>query len=562
MKLSALAQGAALACAAIAGLLPEHAHAVTFENESVKGSFDSTITLGAGRRLGNQSCALIGTPTARCSAGDVNALTWSGADDGNLNYDKGDFFTAYVKGSHELLLTMPSEGLKFMGRVNWLKDFKADDTRTTPLQDDAKKEIVNDVNVLDLWVSKDFKIGAQNGRVKVGNQVVSWGESLFALGGINSTNSVDLVRLSNPGVQLKEVFLPAPMISVASSVAPGVNVEAYYQFTWNRYKFPPAGSYWSQGDIFDKGRGDLPFLDPDKTPKNSGQFGASVRWRPTGMDTDFGFYALRYHDKTPNLAYSTGATGQSQWNFVPNRTLLGVSANTSLGDWAVGAELSYRPKDAVALTACADAGTGGTAQDFTPTAAPTTACPGWVDNKRWQLHLTGLYSLTPSNAGALLDLVGAQTGTFLGEFVVIHYPGISQDKLVRRNVNGVEVEQAVAAGLWWLPSSGTGVTKGFGDATSMGYMFDFSLVYDSTLVKGWQVIPGMFVQHAVKGSTPNFVGNWLEGAKTVNLYLNFVQNPANWQGGVNVAKFFGGKTPTHQPLGDRDFVGAYLSRNF
>jgi hypothetical protein len=561
MKHYALAQGAALACAALSAMAPASAVAFTFETEEMKGSFDSTITLGTGRRLGNQNCGLLGTPNAVCGAGDVNPLTWAGADDGNLNYNKGDHFTTYVKGTHELLLTRPADGLKFMGRVNWLKDFTADDTRTTPLTSDAKKQIVNNVNLLDLWVSKDFRVGDQSGRVKIGNQVVSWGESLFALGGINATNSVDLVRLSNPGVQLKEVFLPAPIVSVASSLATGLNVEAYYQFHWDRYKFPPAGSYWSQGDIFDKGRGNLPFLDPDNEPRNSGQFGVSLRWRPKNVDADFGFYAINYHDKTPNLAYSNGATGQLQWNFLPNRKLFGVSANTALGDWAVGAELSYRPKDAVALTACADAGTGGTAQDFTPTAAPTTACPGWVDSKRWQLHLTGLYSLTPSNAGGFLDLVGAQTGTFLGEFVVIHYPGISQDKLVTRTVNGVAVEQAVAAGLWWLPSSGAGVTRGFGDATSMGYMFDFSLVYDSTLINGWQVIPGVFVQHAVKGSTPNFIGNWLEGAKAVNFYVNFVQNPATWQGGVNIAKFFGGKTPTHQPLRDRDFIGLYLSRN-
>jgi hypothetical protein len=552
---------AAVALATLA-LAQGAARAVTFETESLKGSFDSTITLGAGKRLQRQSCGLLGTPTAHCGAADINPLTWSGADDGNLNYDKGDFFTAYLKGTHELLLTMPEQGLKFMARFNWLKDFKADDTRTTPLLSDAKREIVNDVNLLDLWVSKDFKVGDNTGRVKVGNQVVSWGESLFAIGGLNATNSIDLVRLSSPGLQLKEVFLPAPIASVSANLAPNLSAEAYVQFKWNRYKFPPAGSYWSQGDIFDKGRGDLPFLAPDKEPKDSGQAGVSLRWKSEALDTNFGFYAINYHDKTPNLAYSTGADALLQWNFLPNRKLYGVSANTSLGDWAVGTELSYRPKDAVALTACADAGTGGTAQDFTPTSAPTQRCPGWVDNKRWQFHLTGIYSLIPSNAGAFLKMVGADTGTFLGEFVVIHYPGISQDKLVRRTIDGVAVEQAPVAGLWWLPSSGSGVTKGFGDATSMGYMFDFSLVYDGSIIPGWQVIPGVFVQHAVKGSTPNFIGNWLEGGKAVNFYMNFVQNPATWQGGVNLTRFFGGKTPTHQPLGDRDFIGFYLSRNF
>ncbi|HSW07313.1 DUF1302 domain-containing protein [Aquabacterium sp.] len=559
-QLHRIAGAVAAACAGWAACAG-NAAAFTFETEAIKGSFDSTITVGAGKRLQQQSCGLLGAPTAQCSEDQVNPLTWSGADDGNLNYNKGDFFTAYLKGSHELLLSMPSQGLKFMARANWLKDFKADDTRSTPLLPDAKKEIVNDVNLVDLWVSKSFSAGEQTGRVKIGNQVISWGESLFALGGINATNAVDIVRLSSPGLQLKEVFLPAPMASVSSSLAPGVSVEGYYQFKWNRYKFPPAGSYWSQGDIFDKGRGDLPFLDADKTPKDGGQFGLSLRWKSDALDTNFGFYAINYHDKTPNLNY-VNAKGLTQWTFLENRKLYGVSANTSVGDWALGAEVSYRPKDAVALSACADAGTGGTARDFTPTAAPSTQCPGWIDNKRYQLHVTGLYSLIPSNAGAFLKLLGADTGTFLGEFVAIRYPGISPDKLISRSVNGVAIEQVPVAGLWWLPSSGSGVTQGFGDATSMGFMADFSLVYDGSLIPGWQVIPGMFVQQALKGSTPNFFGNWLEGGKAVNFYVNFVQNPATWQAGINVTKFFGGKTPTHQPLGDRDFFGFYVSRNF
>jgi hypothetical protein len=31
---------------------------------------------------------------------------------------------------------------------------------------------------------------------------------------------------------------------------------------------------------------------------------------------------------------------------------------------------------------------------------------------------------------------------------------------------------------------------------------------------------------------------------------------------VNYAKFWGGKASFDQPLGDRDFFGAYLSHNF
>ena len=66
-----------------------------------------------------------------------------------------------------------------------------------------------------------FQVGEQQARVRVGNQVVSWGESLFLPGGINSTNAMDIMRLSQPGTQLKEVFLPAPIVSVASGLGIG-----------------------------------------------------------------------------------------------------------------------------------------------------------------------------------------------------------------------------------------------------------------------------------------------------------------------------------------------------
>jgi hypothetical protein len=589
----------AVALAAI-GTLPA-ATAVTFETESLKGSIDSTITTGFGRRMQAQSCALVGDVSGPCGS-SADWGVWANADDGNLNYNKGDFFTTYLKGNHELLLSAPA-GVKFMGRVNWLYDWSADRTRRTELRDDARDQMARDVNVMDLWVSKELELGDRQARFRIGNQVVSWGESLFALGGINATNAVDLVRLSNPGVQLKEVMIPAPIASFATGVADGVNFETYYQFRWNRYKFPASGSYWSQGDGFGKGRDKRTYFDAaqapgavgnfnlagpdattldrlgmpvlafanqdgDVTPKNGGQWGASLHWRPKGVDTDFGFYYLNYHDKTPNLTYWQGATTNNQWNFLSDRHLYGVSANTQIGNWAVGTELSYRPKDAVALTPCADAGANADGSNFTINTSGASfgsKCEGWVDQKRYQLHLTGILSLTPGDHGGFLDLVGAQTGTFLGEFVWIRYPDVNPNGLVRRNVNGVATEQAYAAGLWtWPTNPGDPNTnlKGVGTKDSMGYMFDFSLTYDGTLIPGWQVIPGVFFSHAVKGETPNFLGNWLEGAKSVNYYMLFNKNPAKWQAGINYARFFGGKTAIHQPLADRDFLGGFVSYNF
>jgi hypothetical protein len=101
-----------------------------------------------------------------------------------------------------------------------------------------------------------------------------------------------------------------------------------------------------------------------------------------------------------------------------------------------------------------------------------------------------------------------------------------------------------------------------GSKTSWGFNFDVSWVYDGTLIPGWQVIPEIYYFQAVKGRTPNALGQFMEGAKSVNLILSFIQNPATWQASINYAAFFGGKRVFDQPYRDRNFVGLTLSRNF
>jgi hypothetical protein len=142
--------------------------------------------------------------------------------------------------------------------------------------------------------------------------------------------------------------------------------------------------------------------------------GLSLRWQPEDSDVNFGVYVMRYHDKLPSLTTQlldpdTFAVSQ-KWVYPEDRMLYGISANMPIGDWAVGTELSYRPKDAVPLNPVLDlcSNHGG-------------KC--WKDEKKFQWHLTGLYSMTPSNSPTLLDFTGASTGTLLTELVVIKYPG-------------------------------------------------------------------------------------------------------------------------------------------
>jgi hypothetical protein len=538
----------ALACTLLAST---GSQAFTFETENVKGSFDSTISVGTGIRTKDPSCSLVtqGASGPGAPAGCLAPTSGLG-DQGDLNYGKGDAFTTYLKGNHELLLKMPSD-LTAMARVQWMRDFTATHTTgiisattlfptTDGLSDSARDDLEFKARLLDLWVSKGFQVGDQQARVRVGNQVISWGESIFLPGGINSTNALDINRLSQPGMQLKEVFLAAPMVSVASGVAPGVNVEAYVQTNWNKSYFPPTGSYWSVVNGLGKGADAYGLVDQDAP--NSGQWGAAVKYVPQGTQLNLGAYYLKFHDKTPNFSLNIAGNGGVGWTYAENREMFGVSANFPVGDWAVGTELSYRPRDAVAL-------------NFNSSGCASQNGNCWVDEKRFQWHLTGLLSLTPNGAGGgLLRALGAQTATLLAEAVVIRYPNLQQ-------TYGGDPISAGGWG-WGQETDPAGTPVPVGTKTSSGMVFDFSWVYDGTVVPGWQMIPGVNYFQALSGRTPNASGLFMKGAKSANFYLNFVQNPATWQFGLNYAIFRGGSSPLDQPLGDRDYVGLYLSRNF
>jgi len=589
-------------CLAVLCAVP--AHAFQFQaSDSIKGSLDMQLTLGAGMRMQKQDPNLIGDTRVNPAA---NTFQSSNGDDGNLNYNQYDLFTTYLKFTPELLLKFPAE-FKFMARGTALYDFKATDTRRTELEDDAKEQIARDVQLLDLWVSKDMNIGSQRARVRAGNQVISWGESLFGIGGIDSANALDFQKFSVPGTQIKEAVIPAPMISIASGLGHGVNVETFYQFRWNRNRVPPVGTYFSVGDIYGKGMGpatldsnqfnfggfdaaqisgardlatlhqtqqDLiagafagaPFFsvgvpfNEDKTPKNSGQYGVAVHYKPQSVSLDLGFYFMNYHDKMPVMKLL--ANGTLQWEFLENRKLYGVSANFPLGNWAVGWELSYRPKDAVALTF--PYGPGGQLDSLT-NGIVGVETPLWIDAKKYQMHLTGLLSLTPGDHGWFLDLLNADTATFAGEVVFTHYRGVSPSARYNRTFDNTQVMQAPAAGYgFWRDDSTIGtlgypIIAGFGDATSMGVTADFNWAYDNKIIKGWTLIPGVTYFQAIKGNTPTFTANYLQGAKSANIYVLFNQSaPTRWQGRVNYTAYWG----NNQLLADRDFVGAYLTRNF
>lgn len=554
-KIIAKASGLVIACTTPLAM------GFTFETENVRGSFDSTIGWGMGVRTQSQGCDLVNAGAAGSGAPACLDSTVSGiGDQGNLNYDKGDLFTHYLKGVHELLLKFP-EDFTFMARGSWKRDFAAthttgalgaetqfwqamgSDIGSDGLTDDARDDLKFKARLLDLWVSKGFDVGEHRARARLGNQVINWGESLFAVGGINATNAYDIQALSSPGGQLKEALLPAPMLSVASGLGYGVNVELYYQFAWNKSELPPVGSYWSTYNVIGEGMQEYGF--DDKDARDSGQWGLSVRWQPEDSDVNYGFYVMRYHDKMPQQRYDQASFAPT-WIYPEDRMLYGISANLPVGDWAVGTELSYRPKEAVPLNPVP-----GLAFGPAPCSGRDGEC--WKDTKKFQWHLTGSYSLTNANSPDFLEFTGASTGTLLTELVLVKYPGLH---------DSYDGELLAPGANSWVEDMSQFPPKSRGDATSSGIHLDFSLTYDSTLIPGWTVTPGIYYQQALgNGRTPSVYSTYTRDASAMNLYLNFVRNPGNWQVSLNYSKFNDADTPYDQPLRDRDYVGLSVSHS-
>jgi hypothetical protein len=153
-----------------------------------------------------------------------------------------------------------------------------------------------------------------------------------------------------------------------------------------------------------------------------------------------------------------------------------------------------------------------------------------------------------------LKALGADTATLLAEAVVIRYPNLQQ-------TYGGDPISAGAWG-WGQEFDPTASPIPVGTKTSAGFNFDFSWVYDGTLIPGWQVVPEIYYFQALSGRTPNASGLFMKGAKSVNLTLSFLQNPTKWQAAINYAAFWGGKNVFDQPYRDRNFVGLTVSRNF
>jgi hypothetical protein len=213
-----------------------------------------------------------------------------------------------------------------------------------------------DVRLLDSYVYGNWTLAERPFNLRIGRQVVSWGESLYNGNGISSAMSpADAGKSSVPGVEVKERLLPVGQLFAQYGLSDSLDLQLYYQYEWKKTELTAVGNYLSATDYIDKGG----FSDAsgrvhrigDDEPRDSGQYGIALRYIAEGLNnSEFGLYRLRFHSKTPQLDFLSHRRERAyQARYFEDIDLYGGSFATTVGDTAVNGEISYQDGQPVSV---------------------------------------------------------------------------------------------------------------------------------------------------------------------------------------------------------------------
>ncbi|WP_079229721.1 DUF1302 domain-containing protein [Pseudomonas putida] len=366
----------------LASTLASPAFAVSFNIGEIEGQFDSSLSVGASWSTANPNKNLIGANNGGKGLSQTS-------DDGHLNFKKGETFSKIFKGIHDLELKYGDTGVFVRGKYWYDFELKDENREFKDISDSNRKEGAKSAGseLLDAFVYHNYAIGDQPGSVRLGKQVVSWGESTFIGGGINSINPIDVSAFRRPGAEIKEGLIPVNMFYVSQSLTDNLSAEGFYQIEWDQTVVDNCGTFFSQPDVIADGcnnnlavlatRNSLssrlgPLATPvnntlaargvtygnpdegvivrrgaDRDARDSGQFGVALRYMFEPLNTEFGGYFMNYHSRAPIFSgrgadaqfYSTSGLGAALVragvpaaalaNLLPSLMPLQVAGNSS-----------------------------------------------------------------------------------------------------------------------------------------------------------------------------------------------------------------------------------------
>ncbi|WP_457789666.1 DUF1302 domain-containing protein [Pseudomonas sp. PL-6] len=459
------------------------AHAVTFNVGELEGQFDSQLSVGASWSVRGDDPDLI----AFNNGGDGLAPS---SDDGHLNFKRGETFSKIFKGVHDLELRYGDSGVFVRGKYWYDFELKDEQRLFKDIDDSNRKQAAqaSGAEILDAFLYHNYAIDDLPGSVRLGKQVVSWGESTFILNSINSINPIDVAAFRRPGAEIKEGLIPVNMFYVSQSLSENLSAELFYQLEWDQTVVDNCGTFFAQQDVAADGcdhelavlltqqqladagfAGVVPALQAngvtwgtpdegvivrrggDRDARDGGQWGSALRYYFAPLDTEFGAYFLNYHSRTPFFsatapdAFTYGVAdlfgpaaplvvaGNSSYflEYPEDIRLYGLSFSTTLpSGTAWSGEISYRPNAPVQIntTDILYAGLTPLTDPQYDNASILSATPGRDLHGYRRKEITQLQT---TFIHFFDQVMGASRLTLLGEVGVVHIGGLDHSGDVR-----------------------------------------------------------------------------------------------------------------------------------
>ncbi|RUO33558.1 DUF1302 domain-containing protein [Aliidiomarina sanyensis] len=591
---------------AVALAIAMPAQAADFSAGPFEVSFDSTFSVGATWRTGQRDIRVLHPGNFEGGLGQSGV-----ADDGNLNFDRGDLTSWVFRGIHDVDIRTQNAGGVFI-RFNYWYDAVLEregvahghtgtnyfpDVRLDPNSfDDYSKG--KGINLLDAFYYTSFDLGNSPVDLRVGRQVLSWGESTFIFNGVNSINPLDVNAARRPGAEVREALLPVGMVSTSIGLSDAWSLDAFWQFEWDNTKLDGCGTFFSTVDILGGPGCNKVTLNPEVAPgrflsdresveaglyltrtddveaSDTGSFGVSARYYSMDLDTEFGFYYLNVHNTAPIISATDWRTNNFSNNVVSqlgpmyyaeypeDNEIYGVSFSTTLSEWSWSGEVSYRPNQAVQINTT-EILTAGLRPEVPSTFTPRliearpdgvavgNRARGYEELEVWQAQMTFVNFFE--------RLWGSDRMTFIGEVganYVSDLPGLDEQRFGRSPVYGKCLSVADQMALGNPSPAGNMNCDGFVTSFSWGYRTRFIFNFSNAFM-GWNINPTIAWNHDVKGYSPN--PNFIEGRQNLGLLLdaNYLSNKYRITVGYN--RYQGAD---YDPMQDRDHISASFSMSF
>ncbi len=309
---------------AVAATLSTPASAFQFYMGDLEANLDTTLSAGVSWRIADREDDLVGLG----NGGDGGSIN---SDDGNLNFDKNDTFSKIIKGNTDFLIRGDDWGL--LARAKYWYDFELKDENRATDANGYQRELSKDgkdnasgAEILDAYIYKDFYFGDMPFNLRIGKQVVSWGESTFIFNGINVINPVDIGAIRAPGAEVKEALIPVNMVYGSLGLTENITLEGFVQLEHENSRIEDCGTYYSTVDYVADGCGPVYILNAQSEQQNQAgldgfgalktqlprlgdteaddtdQFGVALRWYAQELgETEFAAFFIQYHSRLPTV---------------------------------------------------------------------------------------------------------------------------------------------------------------------------------------------------------------------------------------------------------------------